>query len=182
MGDQYLGEIRMVAFNFAPIGWAFCNGALLPIAQYDALFALLGTMYGGDGIRTFGLPDLQCRSPVGMGSGSNLSPINLGELGGSEITTLNEAQLPAHTHAIALAGTATNSVSAPTATNNVLGASGPGQGSATIWSSALASPIALNPAQVSYAGNSQPVPLSLRNPYAGVNFIIALQGIFPSRG
>lgn len=182
MGDQYLGEIRMVAFNFAPAGWALCNGAVLQITQNQALFALLGNRFGGDGVTTFALPDLQGRSPVGMGSGSGLQPIAMGQKGGSESTTLQQAEMPAHTHAITLAGTATDSVSAPTAKSNVLGASGPGQGSATIWSSALASPVALNPAQVAPAGSSQPAPLSLRNPYTGMNFIIALQGVFPPRG
>jgi microcystin-dependent protein len=180
MGDQFLGEIRMVGFSFAPVGWALCNGALLQISQYQALFALLGVTFGGDGITTFGLPDLRGRAPVGMGNGPNLTPVTQGELAGSENVNISAQQMPLHTHVLSVAGTETESANAPSRTNNVLGASGPGQGSATIWSTALNSPVALNQAQVAMAGGSQPLPI--RTPYVGTNFIIALTGIFPSRG
>lgn len=180
MGDQFLGEIRMVGFNFAPNGWALCNGQLLPISSNTALFSLLGTTFGGDGIQTFGLPDLRGRSPVGMGTGLGLTPIVQGELSGAETTTILQTQMPMHTHMMNVAGTATNPANAPTATNNVLGASGAGQGNATIWSTALTNPIGLAPTQIGVTGGSQPLPL--RNPYIGTNFIIALSGVFPSRG
>jgi microcystin-dependent protein len=179
MGDQFLGEIRMVGFSFAPVGWALCNGALLPISQNAALFSLLGVMFGGDGVTTFGLPDLRGRAPVGMGTGPNLTAVTQGQLSGSESVNISAQQMPIHTHILQVAGTETGSTTAPSGTNNVLGASGTGQGSASIWSTALNSPVTLNPAQVGTAGASQSLPI--RTPFIGTNFIIALTGIFPSR-
>jgi microcystin-dependent protein len=179
MSDPFLGEIRMVGFNFNPRGWALCNGQLLPIAQNSALFSLLGVNFGGNGQTTFGLPDFRGRSAVGMGSGPNLSPIVQGELEGAENVTLLQTQMPMHTHQMMAAGVATEPVNVPTAVNNVLGASGVGQGNATIWSTALTQPMPLNIGQVGVAGGGQPV--AIRNPYLGTNFIIALDGIFPSR-
>ncbi|ARU27696.1 phage tail protein [Cellvibrio sp. PSBB006] len=191
MSDPFLGEIRMVGFQFAPRGWAFCDGRILPIAQNSALFSLLGTMYGGNGQTTFALPDFRGRSPVGMGAGPGLSTITQGEQAGLERTTLNIQQMPSHTHiatgtaAISVGGTPANPVIAPTATNNVLGGSvGGSAGAAAIWSNQLTDPIPLgNEAGVTVAvqntGGSQPV--DLRNPFLGTNFIIALEGIFPAR-
>ena len=127
MGDQFLGEIRMVGFSFAPVGWALCDGSLLPISQYQALFSLLGVTFGGNGTTTFGLPDLRGRAPVGMGSGPNLAPITQGELAGNENVTLSTQQMPNHTHLLSVAGTETSGATAPSGTNNVLGASGAGQ-------------------------------------------------------
>src|SRR5215831_7091077 len=98
MADPFLGEIRMVGFNFAPVGWAFCNGTLVPISENDALFALIGTTYGGDGQSTFALPNLQSRVPMHQGTGSGLSPRVLGEAAGVESVTLTTAQIPGHTH------------------------------------------------------------------------------------
>lgn len=179
MSDPFIGEIRMVGFNFAPVGWELCQGQLVPIAQYNALFALLGTTFGGDGQTTFGLPDYRGRGPVGMGSGPNLTPIVQGQKSGAENVTILSTQMPAHTHTASLqvAGVAKEPVTAPTATNNVLGASGGGPGSASIWSTALNSPVALAPAQTSVAGGGQPI--GIRNPFLGTNFIIAMEGIFP---
>jgi microcystin-dependent protein len=179
MSEPFLGEIRLVGFNFNPVGWALCNGQLLPIAQNTALFALLGTTFGGDGQTTFGLPDFRGRSPVGMGNGPNLTPIAQGEQQGVEQVTLLQAQMPVHTHPLTVAGTNHEPANTPSNVNNVLGASGPGQGNATIWSTALNQPVALNPNQCGLAGAGQ--PFAVRNPYLGTNFIIALQGIFPSR-
>ena len=179
MGDQFLGEIRMVGFSFAPVGWALCNGALLPISSNAALFSLLGTTFGGDGVSTFGLPDLRGRAPVGMGTGPNLTAVTQGQLSGSENASISQAQMPSHTHVLNVAGTETGGTNVPSGTNNVLGASGAGQGSATIWSTALNSPVPLNSAQVVATGSNQPLPI--RNPFIGTNFIIALTGIFPSR-
>jgi microcystin-dependent protein len=179
MSDPFLGEIRLVGFNFNPVGWALCNGQLLPIAQNSALFALLGTTFGGNGSTTFGLPDFRGRSPVGMGNGPSLTPIVQGEQAGVEAVTLLQTQMPVHTHQVTVAGTSTEPVNTPSNVNNVLGASGAGQGNATIWSTTLATPVTLNPTQVGSAGGSQ--PFAIRNPLLGTNFIIALQGIFPSR-
>ncbi|MDF1702801.1 MAG: tail fiber protein, partial [Planctomycetota bacterium] len=99
MSDPFLGQIVMFGGNFAPRGWALCDGQLLAISQYQALFSILGTTYGGDGRTTFGLPRMRGRSPVHAGTGAGLSPISLGELGGATSVTLSTAQLPAHTHA-----------------------------------------------------------------------------------
>lgn len=179
MSDQFVGEIRMVGFNFAPAGWALCDGAVLSIPQNQALFALLGTTFGGNGTTTFALPDLRGRAPVGMGNGPNLTPVTQGQLAGSENANISPGQMPMHTHVLTVAGAATNSVNIPSTTNNVLGAAGGGPGSATIWSTALSSPVALSPAQIGVAGASESLPI--RNPFLGTNFIIALNGIFPSR-
>lgn len=179
MSDPFLGEIKMVGFNFAPVGYALCNGSLMSIAQNSALFALLGTTYGGNGTVTFGLPDLRGRSPVGMGQGPGLTPVQQGELSGTESVTILSSQMPMHNHLITVAGAATEPSNTPSATNNVLGASGGGPGSASVWSTALTSPVPLAPTQVGPAGSNQPLPI--RNPYLGMNFIIATEGLFPSR-
>ncbi|WP_222105672.1 phage tail protein [Paraburkholderia sp. BCC1884] len=117
MSDPYLGEIRMVAFDFAPYGWALCQGQLLPLSQNQALFTLLGTSYGGNGTQTFGLPNLAGRSPVGTSTGGGLTPIVTGQFSGLEQFTMTAAQLPTHTHPAALpATTLTASVSVPAST------------------------------------------------------------------
>ena len=190
MSDPFLGEIRMVGFNFNPQGWALCNGQLMSIAQNSALFALLGTTFGGDGVQTFGLPDYRSRGPVGMGQGPGLTNIIQGEVSGTENVTILQTQMPAHTHvatgtaSLSVGGTSSNPLNVPSSTNSVLAASGAGPGSASIWSDTLASPVAITNPQtvnvtVATTGGSQPLPL--RNPYLGTNFIIALNGIFPSR-
>jgi microcystin-dependent protein len=192
MSEPFLGEIRMVGFSYAPQGWLFCNGQLIPISQNAALFSLLGTTFGGDGVINFALPDLRGRSPVGANSstGPSLSPIAQGEKSGNENVSILSSQMPMHTHmatgtaTLSVAGAASNPTLVPSATNSVLGASGAGAGSASIWSDALNSPVTLTNAEtlaitVGPAGNNLPVPI--RNPYLGTNFIIATEGIFPSR-
>lgn len=189
--EPFIGEIKMFGGNFAPRGYAFCMGQSMAIAQNTALFSLLGTTYGGNGQTTFGLPDLRGRSPIGQSQGPGLSLIDLGELGGVENVTLLQTQMPMHTHAatgtstISAAGTPTSPALAPSPNNAVLGGSAGGSAAAAaIWSSAMKDPVPLaNPSTlnvtVQVAGGSQPVPI--RNPYIGINFIIALVGIFPSR-
>ena len=202
MSDPFVGEIRMVGFSYAPRGWASCDGRLLPIQQNSALFALLGVTYGGDGVTTFALPDYRGRGPVGLGNGPGLTPIVQGEKSGTESVTLSSLQMPIHTHVATTTATATstgtfqvagassNPSATPSTTNNVLSASGGGPGSATVWSDQLTSPVTLaNPETIDTtlnvnvtlqsAGGSQPV--GLRNPFLGTNFIIATDGIFPSR-
>jgi microcystin-dependent protein len=98
MSTPFIGEVRIFAGSFAPVGWSLCNGQILAISQYDALFALIGTTYGGDGVTTFALPDLQCRVPLHFGTGPGLSSRVLGENSGTEQVTLNTSQMPAHTH------------------------------------------------------------------------------------
>jgi microcystin-dependent protein len=182
MSEPFLGEIRMVGFNFAPLGWALCQGQLMPVTQNAALFSLLGTAYGGNGQTTFGLPDLRSRSAVGVGQGPGLSDIEQGEMDGTESVMLSVLNMPMHTHptTVQVAGTATSPTTTPSTANSVLGASGSGQGSASIWSTELAGPVQMSGVQAGPAGGSQ--PCATRNPYVGINFIIALQGIFPSRG
>jgi microcystin-dependent protein len=171
MSEPFIGEIRAVGFNFAPVGWALCNGQTMPISQNSALFALLGTTFGGDGVQTFKLPDYQGRSPVGMGNGPGLTPIMQGEISGSESVTLLSSQMPIHTHiasGVPSASDATASVGSPAGAVAAMTAAAPGNVN-----------MAPVPVTVQQAGGSQPVPL--RNPYLGTNFIIATQGIFPSR-
>jgi microcystin-dependent protein len=169
--QQFLGEIRLVGFSFAPQGWAFCNGALLAISQNDALFSLIGTTYGGDGITTFGLPNLLGRIPICMGQGQGLSNRVLGELAGSESVTLTSGQLPNHTHAV---GCMTGSSNSQTPQNNFWGAWGDAQ-----YSDQPAN-TTMNPGSVGQVpwGNQ---PHENRMPYQAVNYIIALEGIYPSR-
>ena len=168
MSEPFMGEIRMFGFNFAPRSWAMCSGQILPIAQNTALFSLLGTTYGGNGTTTFALPDLRSRVPVHFGQGPGLSNVVLGERAGSEVVTLTIDQLATHTHGIAASnGTATASRPA----NNFLAAGG-AYANATDGTT-------MNPGMVQNTGGSQ--PHENRQPYLGLNFCIALDGIFPSR-
>jgi microcystin-dependent protein len=164
MSTPFLGEIRIVAFNFAPRGWAFCNGQLLPINQNQALFSLLGTTYGGNGQTTFALPDLRGRVPFHVGNG-----FTQGQQGGEENHTLAIGELPAHTHP------ATGS----SASANAVAPSGNLWGSLSSGGYAQAPDTTLNPASIAGVGGGQ--PHNNMAPYLVLNFAIALQGIFPSR-
>ena len=163
--DPYVGEIRMFGGNFAPLGWAFCNGQTLPISEYAALFNLIGTTYGGDGQTTFALPNLQGRLPVHQGNG-----FAMGQVGGSETVTLTTAQLPAHPHSFqANPGTGMQK----TPTNNVPAAIGTGS------AYAQDPPVtALAPQSIGLDGGSR--PHDNMQPYQCVSFIIALEGIYPT--
>lgn len=169
--DPILGEIRIFAGTFAPRGWAFCQGQLLNIAQNQALFALLGTTYGGNGTTTFALPDLRGRVALGFGQGTGLSSYVLGQQGGSENVTLSAAQMPAHNHALGVnnaAGTSTtpvNMVPAASTARDSLYAAAP---NAFMAGSAISS-----------AGANQ--SHENRQPFIAMNYIIALEGAFPSR-
>jgi microcystin-dependent protein len=165
VSNPYIGEIRLFAGNFAPAGWALCNGALLAIADYDTLFNLIGTTYGGDGQETFALPDLQSRVPVHQGSG-----FTLGQSGGEEAVTLTTAQMPLHTHA-ALAN-ATTATSITPQSNLWAG------GSSSQFSDQTPD-VQLAPSAVQAVGGSQPHDNML--PFLAVNFIISLFGIYPSQ-
>ena len=170
--ETFLGEIRMFAGNFAPTGWAFCQGQLLPIAQNTALFSLLGTTYGGDGRTSFALPDLRGRVPVGFGQGPGLSNRVIGDQFGSELVTLNINQMPSHNHTVNAVTTEgnqnlpTNSLPANTKALD------------KEYSDANAN-TTMKATMVNPTGGSQPFGVS--QPSLGVNFIIALQGIYPSR-
>lgn len=174
MSEPFLGEIRMFGFDFAPRGWAYCDGSLLPINQYSALFSLLGTYYGGDGIRTFQLPNLQSRVAVGKGQGNGLTLYSLGDFGGQESITLNPGQMPAHTHAATGNQGGGNSL-VPT---DAVWASDAAGGSAPY--STAAPNVALSPSAIATSGGS--LPHENRQPYLALNFCIALEGIYPSRG
>ena len=164
MAEPFMSEIRIMSFGFPPKGWALCDGQLLPINQNQALFSLLGTTYGGDGRVNFGLPNLQGRTPIHMGSSHTL-----GERGGEQAHTLSIAEIPTHVHAV----NATNTAGAtPFLTNNFLGAFNNGYGGAT-------SLIALEPSTIANVGGSQ-AHLNMQ-PFLTLNFSIALQGIFPSQ-
>jgi microcystin-dependent protein len=164
--DPFLGEIKMFGGNFAPQGWAFCNGQLLPISQYDALFSLLGTTYGGDGQTTFALPDLRGRAPIHTNSA-----YPQGAVVGSETVTLTQGQLPGHNH---LAGALTGAGSANKPDGAVWAGSTIGDNK---YIDTLNAPGVLNPAVLQNAGGSQ--PHDNMQPYLVINFIIALEGIYP---
>ena len=171
MSDPLIGEIRMFAGNFAPRGWAFCNGQLMSISQNTALFSLLGTTYGGDGRVTFALPDLRGRVPLHAGQGAGLSDYPLGSRGGSEQVALTAEQLPAHRHAL-LASDAEGDQRTPA--NHILA-----MPEETPIYSARDAATAMDSRAIAPTGSNQ--PHENRPPYLAVNYIIALQGIFPAR-
>lgn len=171
MGEPFLGEIRMFGGRFAPLGWAFCEGQLLPISENDALFALLGTIYGGDGQETFGLPNLGERCPVHVGTGPGLSPRTLGETGGVQTVTLTAGQIGGHNHALFAT---TNPGTSPNPANDAL-AQAPGI--RLYVEDVPTNPMAQNVLQPQ--GGSQ--PHENRHPFLAVSFIISLFGIFPPR-
>jgi len=169
--DSYIGEIRMFGGNFAPNGWAFCDGMLYQIAGNEALFSLIGTSYGGDGQQTFALPDLRSRVPMHMGTSNSGSAYGIGQKGGVETVTLTTAQMPSHSHAF-LVTTAVGTDVNP--------------GGDLLANSQGPSPyieedpdVNLSPGMLSPVGGSQ--PHDNRQPYLGINFIIALTGIYPPR-
>ncbi|HTV33294.1 MAG TPA: tail fiber protein [Methylocella sp.] len=176
MAEPFLGEIRAFGFNFAPIGWALCNGQLLPISQNAALFSLLGTFYGGDGRTTFGLPNLQGRVLIHQGHGLGLPNYVIGEIGGNTNVTLTTQQLPSHNHRV-------TAVAAPGSASDPSGAfiaeHGSGKEAATLFAHSATSPVQMAPTMIGDTGGSQPV--SIQNPYVVINYCIALQGIYPSR-
>ncbi|HEY3332105.1 MAG TPA: tail fiber protein [Capsulimonadaceae bacterium] len=169
MSSPFLGEIRMVGFNFAPHGWAACSGQILPISQNTALFSLLGTQYGGNGTSNFALPNLNDATPIGQGSGPGMTPRTIGETGGTEAVTLTLATMPQHTHAV--------QATSRQATTYQPAGNLPAVSSRPIYASGAA--VAMNPASLSSTGGSS--PHTNLQPYAVVNFVIALTGIFPAR-
>jgi microcystin-dependent protein len=170
VSEPFLGEIRIFGFNFQPRGWALCNGQLLPISQNTALFSLLGTQYGGDGIQTFALPDLRSRVPLHMGQGPGLSNYFIGEQTGAESVALNADQLPTHNHAVM---STRNAASKIRADNNL-----PARTTANSYAPA-SDGSTMNPSMIANAGSGAPVDNV--QPILALNFCIALQGIFPSR-
>jgi len=175
VGTPYIGEIRMFAGNFPPQGWMFCEGQVLPISNYQPLFTLIGTMYGGDGATTFNLPDLRGRIPVHQGTGPGGTPYSVGQQGGVEQVALTLAQMPAHTHAAqAQSGNGTQA--------------GPGNGAwareqdpnLKPFSTAQNPSGTMNAASLTATGGNQ--PHENRMPFLAVSFIMALEGVYPSQG
>ena len=187
-----IGEIRMFAGTFAPRNWAFCAGQLMSISQNTALFSILGTTYGGNGQTTFALPDFRSRTAVGTGQGPGLTNISLGEVSGTETVTLLTTQMPAHTHTATatVTGTSAQKCLDDTGLGDTPGGQFPAISTAgsKIYTNATQTPDATMGSSpitatatitIGISGNSQPVPI--RNPYLGMNYIICLFGIFPSR-
>lgn len=175
MADPFVAEIRIVGFNFAPKGWAFCNGQILPISQNTALFSLLGTTYGGDGKSTFALPNLQGSTAMHPGQGPGLSLRDLGQQGGSQTVTLLESEIPAHTHTLnanALPGSASLASSTQGLSRSA--------GGSAYKQAAFGATTNLAFETIAPAGSSQPHNNMM--PYLTMNYIIALQGVFPPRG
>ena len=173
--EAFIGSIIMFGGNFAPRGWALCNGQILSISQNTALFSILGTTYGGNGTTTFALPNLQGRIPMHEGTGPGLSGRVLGEAAGQESVTLLSTQLPTHTHAVACVDTQASNQARP-------GGNLPGPeaaAGANVWNNSKPDSV-MAPSMIGVSGSNQPVPTE--PPFLCVNFIIALEGIFPSRG
>lgn len=174
MDTPYVGYIALVGFNYAPRGWALCNGQILPISQYEALFQLLGTTFGGDGSSTFGLPDLRSRVPIHVGKSQGTSEYALGQVGGSENIALTAQQIPIHSHvALCVNNTPGNS---KTPTNTSVWAR---TGSEQLYSTSAPGQAMLNP---TFTATGRSKPHENRQPILAVNFIIALEGIFPPHG
>jgi microcystin-dependent protein len=173
--DPFVAEIRIFPFNFAPKGWAFCNGQLLSISQNTALFSLLGTFYGGNGVTTFALPDLQGAVPMSAGQGPGLSDRFLGEASGSDFVTLLTSEMPGHNHTVQADFDNNNATSITPAAAVLVNAG------TTFTFSVNASPQlqTMNPSMVSIAGGS--LPHNNLMPYLTLNYCIALQGVYPPR-
>ena len=170
MSEPFIAEIKIFAGNFAPRGWAFCDGQLLPVSQNTALFALIGTIYGGDGRTTMGLPNLEGRAPMHPGNGPGLSPRRLGENLGTESVTLSEQQLPAHGHSLNAAANTTQA----TPDGNV------SYGTAAMYNSG-GNPLAMSNDGIASSGASDVQAHNNMQPFLTLNFVIALVGVFPSR-
>ncbi len=178
--DPLLGEIKMFAGDFAPRGWALCNGQSMSVDQFSALFSILGTYYGGDGYQTFNLPDLRSRAPVHSGQGKGLSNYPLGQPNGSEATTLGVQNMPAHSHLVNSVANAAPDQASPAGTLITASPGDPVTGApgASIYSSA-AGDSTMNPKMIQPVGGG--LPFSMIQPVLAVNFIIATDGIYPSR-
>ena len=173
MADPFVAEIRIFPFNFAPKGWAFCNGQILPISQNTALFSLLGTTYGGDGKSTFALPNMQGNAPMHPGQGPGLSLHDLGETGGSQTVTLLESEIPSHSHSL-------NAVGGFNGTNNDPTNQVPAKGDAGLLPYTQSGQSLMMAFQgIAPAGGDQ--PHNNMQPFLTLNFCIALQGVFPPR-
>jgi microcystin-dependent protein len=179
MSEPFIGQIQPFGFNFAPRGWALCDGQILPISQNTALFSLLGTTYGGNGQTNFALPDLRGRMMVHQGSGPGLPPVVMGEVAGSPQQTLLISNMPAHNHLLnATTAAADGSTPANTFLANANGADNQGN-PVTVQVYGPAANTTMNPMSIGISGSS--IPFSIMPPYLVISICIALNGIFPSR-
>jgi microcystin-dependent protein len=183
MATPFIGEIVGFGGNFAPRGYALCQGQLLSIAQNTALFSILGTTYGGNGQTTFALPDLRGRAPIGQGQGPGLQNYSLGQNGGTESTTLQTGNLPSHTHAGTLNATTTKATSQVAAAGSLLAKSVDTGGTAVpdiyVPAATTGAQVALGGLTIGNTGSN--LPFAILSPYLTINWLIALEGIFPSR-
>ena len=175
MADPFVAEIRIFPFNFAPKGWAWCDGQLLPISQNTALFSLLGTTYGGDGKSTFALPDLQGSAPMHPGQGPGLSLHDLGEIGGSQTVTLLESEIPVHAHTLGAQNVPLGGVVLPGPSTTL---SRPASGN--LYDASSPAPVFMADEAIAPTGGGQ--PHNNMQPFLTFYFNIALQGVFPPRG
>ncbi len=173
--DPFVAEIRIFPFNFAPRGWAFCDGQILPLSQNTALFSLLGTTYGGDGKSNFALPNLQGNAPMHPGQGPGLSLHDLGETGGSDTVTLLDSEMPAHPHSLMAASNTPGNLNAP-ASDRALARSAGGYA----YKAAPATLVPMSGQAITPAGGGSPHNNMM--PYLTLNLCIALQGVYPARG
>jgi microcystin-dependent protein len=177
--DAYLASILLFAANFAPRGWALCQGQILSIAQNTALFSLLGVAYGGDGRITFGLPDLQGRTPIGAGAGAGRSPRVLGEIGGTETHTLTTAEMPMHAHTVTIPAITSNGTTPTPASNTFLAAAVTDRGGPVYAYTTGVPNVASNGGATSVVGGNQ--SHNNMQPFQVLNYIICTEGIYPSR-
>lgn len=172
--DPFVAEIRIFPFNFAPKGWAFCDGQLMPLSQNTALFSLLGTTYGGDGKSNFALPNMQGNAPMHPGQGAGLSLHDLGETGGSETVTLLKTELPSHSHSAGAQTVPLGSTALPSGTATL---TRPASGN--LYTATTTPLVAMSPQTIAPTGGDQ--PHNNMQPYLTLNFCIALQGVYPPR-
>jgi microcystin-dependent protein len=172
MSNPFVAEIRILGCNFAPRGWSFCNGQLLPISQNTALFSLLGTIYGGNGQSNFGLPNMQGNAPMQPGQGPGLSLYDLGQTGGTANVTLIQSEMPSHSHGVVGATIDTADSNVPT-NNNI------GKASTQVFNT-VGTQVPMNVSTISIVGGNQPHNNMM--PYLVMNFCIAMQGVYPPRG
>ena len=175
MSNQFLAEVRIFPFDFAPVGWALCNGQLMPISQNTALFSLLGITYGGDGRTTYGLPNMQGRAPMHPGQGTGLSQHDLGEVAGTPTVTLLQTQMPAHGHPVNSEPRVNANKGAPSSTTAIAVTNAGKPYQTSITANTTMAPATIGPSGGSQAHNNM-------MPYLTLNFCIALQGVFPVRG